>query len=236
MNYLDMERTYKVFEEMIGSQTYVDKSLLIEKISEWIRREGKYICITRPRRFGKTINANMLAAYYTKGFDSHPLFDHLNIAKTEYYEKHLNNHHVIYIDLSRMPFQCKSYDQYITSIYNKLCEDILSVYQVEGDFSSPEDLLKATQDSFIFVLDEWDAILYKDFMSDNDKKEYLEFLQGLLKDQIYVELAYMTGILPIAKCDRRSELNMFEEYDYMNDDLFAEYFEIYEDIDHSVRI
>lgn len=83
MNYLDMERTYKVFEEMIGSQAYVDKSLLIEKISEWIRRDGKYICITRPRRFGKTINANMLVAYYTKGFDSHPLFDHLNIAKTD---------------------------------------------------------------------------------------------------------------------------------------------------------
>ena len=66
-------------------------------------------------------------------------------------------------------------------------------------------------------MDEWDSIFYKDFMQEKDKKAYLEFLKGLLKDQPYVELAYMTGVLPIAKYSGGSELNMFKEYNFMND-------------------
>ncbi|WP_199484156.1 AAA family ATPase, partial [Absiella sp. AM22-9] len=81
-----------------------------------------------------------------------------------------------------------------------------------------------TNDSFIFIMDEWDSIFYKDFMQEKDKKAYLEFLKGLLKDQPYVELAYMTGVLPIAKYSGGSELNMFKEYNFMNDRTYEDYF------------
>ena len=104
------------------------ESLLIEKTNKLIRIDGKYICITRPRRFGKTINANMLGAYYTKGYDSHFLFDNLAIAKTESYEKHMNQHHVIYINFSRMPDECYNYNDYIRNIRNNLKEDIYQQY------------------------------------------------------------------------------------------------------------
>lgn len=73
-------------------------------------------------------------------------------------------------------------------------------------------------------MDEWDAIFHKDFITETDKKSYLEFLRNLLKGQAYVELAYMTGVLPIAKYSSGSEINMFKEYDMATKEKFSEYF------------
>ena len=100
MNYLNTNRPQILFEEALNSKIYVDKSLLIDKVSGYIKTGDKYICITRPRRFGKTVNANMLAAYYTKGFDSRPLFDKLLVAQCSSCKKHMNRHNVIHIDFS----------------------------------------------------------------------------------------------------------------------------------------
>lgn len=73
-------------------------------------------------------------------------------------------------------------------------------------------------------MDEWDAIFHKGFISEADKKSYLEFLRDLLKGQAYVELAYMTGVLPIAKYSGGSEMNMFKEYDMATKEKFSEFF------------
>lgn len=81
-----------------------------------------------------------------------------------------------------------------------------------------------SEDSFIFVLDEWDSVFYRDFMKKEDKEAYFLFLKNLLKDQPYVDLAYMTGVLPIAKYSSGSELNMFDEYNFMNDNIYDRYF------------
>ncbi len=103
MYYLNTDESLKQFQKSVNSSIYVDKSLLIEKITKAVNTSSPYICITRPRRFGKTVNANMLGAYYTKGYDSHFLFDSLAVAGTPMYEKHINRYHVIHIDFSRMP-------------------------------------------------------------------------------------------------------------------------------------
>lgn len=178
----------------------------------------------------------MLDAYYTQGYDSHSLFDHLNIAKTEGYETHLNKHHVIYINFSRMPDECHNYDDYIRDIRSNLKEDIYEQYPglKEKKYSSLDILLRATKDSFIFILDEWDSIFYKNFMKnkEEDKMAYLEFLNGLLKDQPYVELAYMTGVLPIAKYSSGSALNVFKEYSFLDDHTYDAFFGFSE---HEVR-
>ena len=116
MNYLNTKSPLILFEEARNTDIYVDKSMLIDKISSHIRTNSKYICITRPRRFGKTINASMLGAYYTKGYNSSDLFNDLNIAQTGSYSSHLNCHNVIYMDLSQMPDECNQYHQYIASI------------------------------------------------------------------------------------------------------------------------
>lgn len=199
---------------------------LIDKVTKAIRTSGKYICITRPRRFGKTVNANMLGAYYTIGYDSHSLFDKLKIADTEGYEEHINKHNVIHIDFSRLPELCKSYDDYLLDIIANLRSDLIEHYpQLKAkEYRSLHDMLRDTNESFVFILDEWDSVFYQKFMTDVDKTAYMSFLKGLLKDQPYVELAYMTGVLPIAKYSSGSELNMFVEYNFMNDRVYEEYF------------
>lgn len=77
---------------------------------------------------------------------------------------------------------------------------------------------------FIFVLDEWDFIFHQSFASEEDKKNYLLFLRNLLKDRPYVLLAYITGILPIAKYSSGSELNMFVEYTMASEEKYSQYF------------
>ena len=226
MYYLDTNIPLKQFKMDIASEPYVDKSLLIDKLNSFIRTRNRFICITRPRRFGKTMNATMLGAYYTQGYDAHDLFKNLKIAQTTSYEKHINKHHVFYIDFSRMPDYCDSYRTYIDSIMKTIKEDLMNIYPKlsEKSYDYLYQMFLDTNDSFIFIMDEWDSIFYKDFMQEKDKKAYLEFLKGLLKDQPYVELAYMTGVLPIAKYSGGSELNMFKEYNFMNDRIYEDYF------------
>ena len=119
MHYLNTDAQIIMFRDMLNSEIYVDKSSLIQKITPLIRTNAKYVCITRPRRFGKTVNANMLGAYYTKGYDTHELFDDLNIAHTDHYESHINRYNVIHIDFSVFPDFCDGYDVYLKNILRK---------------------------------------------------------------------------------------------------------------------
>lgn len=226
MYYLNTNTQYLLYQKVINNRIFVDKSLMIEEVSKVIGTNDSYICITRPRRFGKTVNANMLGAYYTKGYDSHSIFDGLAIADTEKYGAYMNRYNVIHIDFSRIPDCCRGYDEYIRDITETLKEDLKRAYPEleKREYRSLSRMLQDTQDSFIFILDEWDAIFHESFMTERDKSSYLKFLRGMLKDMPYVELAYMTGVLPIAKYSSGSELNMFDEYDFMNDNVYDAYF------------
>lgn len=225
MNYLNTQYPRIHFRKVLNQQIYVDKSMLIHQLNMLAGTNDCYVCVTRPRRFGKTINANMLGAYYTKGYDSRSLFDELRISEALTYQKHLNAYNVIYIDFSRMPDPCCSYEEYIDYIKTRLKADLEQAYGVQYKKGmSVSDMLLATEESFVFILDEWDAVFYETYMDREAKGYYLKFLKSMLKDQPYVELAYMTGILPIAKYSSGSELNMFDEYNLMNDNVFDMYF------------
>ena len=226
MYYLNTNAQRVLYQKIVNNQIFVDKSLLIEEVSKAIGTGNPYICITRPRRFGKTINANMLGAYYTKGCDSHEIFDDLAISAAKQYEKHINQYNVIHIDFSMFPDYCGGYEDYIRDITETLKGDLREAYPElrNHEYKSLSRMLLDTKESFIFILDEWDSIFYEPFMTDRDKSSFLKFLKVLLKDRPYVELAYMTGILPIAKYSSGSELNMFDEYDFMNDNIYDSYF------------
>lgn len=226
MYYLNTKGPQQLLKMALDSSVYIDKSLLIEKVSRKINTTERFICITKPRRFGKSINANMLAAYYSMEQDNHALFDGLFIAQSDSYAQHLNQHNVIFIDFSRMPDYCPDYTAYISDIQESLREDILEAYpHLSGRrISSLNKLLNATGAQFIFIFDEWDSIFYKDFMTETDKKSYLTFLENLLKGQPYVELAYMTGVLPIAKYSSGSALNMFDEFSFLTDNIYDRFF------------
>lgn len=226
MYYLNTDESLKQFQKSVNSSIYVDKSLLIEKITKAVNTSSPYICITRPRRFGKTVNANMLGAYYTKGYDSHFLFESLAVAGTPMYEKHINRYHVIHIDFSRMPDCCEEYGDFIKDITETLKEDLKEAYPdlKNREYRSLSRMLQDTGESFIFILDEWDSVFYEPFMTQKDKRSFLKFLKGLLKDRPYVALAYMTGVLPSAKYSSGSELNMFDEYHFTSDNVYDDFF------------
>ncbi|MCD8028571.1 MAG: ATP-binding protein [Erysipelotrichaceae bacterium] len=225
MYYLNTKNSIQMLSKYLDNKVYIDKSLLIEEINPYINTGENCICITRPRRFGKTYNANMLAAYYTIGYDSKKLFDSLKISQCDDYLKNLNQYNVIYIDFSKGAGQSNSYQEYISMIKDKLQEDLISQYQITiKSYDHVYDWFDKTDDSFIFILDEWDSIFYKDFMEEKDKIDYLEFLKDLIKDKSYVVLAYMTGVLPIAKYSSGSALNNFTEYNFINDTNFTDFF------------
>lgn len=162
--------------------------------------------------------------------DSSSLFDGLAIGQKAGRRHHLNSHDVFYLDFSRMPENCSSYEQYIARILNGIKEDILQEFSEiqpgteKAVWDILEEIFRRTKKKFVFVIDEWDAVFHMPFVTKAEQVKYLDFLRNLLKDQEYVELAYMTGILPIAKYSDGSELNMFDEYDMAVKEKYGQYF------------
>ncbi|MBR5508533.1 MAG: AAA family ATPase [Lachnospiraceae bacterium] len=132
----------------------------------------------------------------------------------------------MHIDFSIQPDFCESYKDYIGYMIEGLKEDLAEAYpHLKGKkYAQLSQMFKDTEATFVFILDEWDSLFYEKFMSVDDKNSFLKWLKILLKDRSYVELAYMTGVLPIAKYSSGSELNMFGEYNFMNDNVFDQYF------------
>lgn len=228
--FLNTSSPFEAFKAVALGRYFVDKSLLINELIPALGQDGRFFCITRPRRFGKSVMANMVGAFFGPVMDGDNIFDKLRISETEGYQNHLHKHNVIYIDFSRMPRDCTNYDQYIDRIQDAINRDLAETYpEFNIDVTGAVwDILQAifekTRHKFIFVMDEWDAIFHKSFVTIEEQKKYLEFLKNLLKGQVYVELAYMTGVLPIAKYSDGSELNMFAEYNMATSERFGEYF------------
>jgi len=192
------------FQMAVNSEIYVDKSMLIQQTNKIINTEQRFICISRPRRFGKSITANMLTAYYSKGCDSRELFAPFKISKTECFEKHLNRYNVISFDMQKFLVKTKSVDEMLEFMETKLIRDLSKEYPefIENDLISVfENIFMETEIPFVFIIDEWDCVL-RYYSSENEQKKYLDYLYALFKGQPYVALAYMTGILPIKKIRR----------------------------------
>ncbi|MGL4990073.1 MAG: AAA family ATPase [Sarcina sp.] len=228
--YLNTQTSVIEYYKLLKSKYFIDKSKIIDILNERIDTSDCYICVTRPRRFGKTSIINMLAAYYTKNLDSSNIFDKLQIADEASYKEHLNNYNVININFNKILDNVSEYKDYINMIIESIKADIKNNYpdiNIEKYFTL-SDLFKATKDSFIFILDEWDYIFSSNIF-EKDQNNFLEFLRNLLKDQPYVRLCYMTGVLPIKKYSSGSALNMFDEFTFLKDRMFGEYFGFTED-------
>lgn len=229
--YLNNTSSYEAYRKVKNSPYFVDKSHILTKIIPRIETSENCLCITRPRRFGKSVIANMMAAFFSKGCNAEELFDSSRISLCDNYKSQLNQYNVISLSLNRIPNNCASYRQYIDRIEGRLKRDLIhsfpdaeiceqdALWDILTDIYAQENSAK-----FIFILDEWDYIFHRDFVTEEDKASYIDFLSNLLKDQPYVSLAYMTGILPIAKYSSGSELNMFAEYTMAAEELYSEYF------------
>lgn len=229
--YLNSRSAYALYKSETEKPYFVDKTKMLEELFPLVQTGNNHICITRPRRFGKTVMANMISSFFSNACDAQDIFRPLWIAQAEEYDKYRNQFPVIHISFNESGRRCNSYEQYIDQIEKRLVRDLKKEYpavEISDELGAADALLElyAEEDTaqFIFVLDEWDFIFHQNFITENDKRKYLTFLRNLLKDRPYVRLAYMTGILPIAKYSSGSELNMFSEFTMASEERFSEYF------------
>lgn len=218
------------FALSLRSEIHVDKSGMIEQTNKVFNTRNRYICVSRPRRFGKSMSLDMLTAYYSTGCNSREMFTGLKIEKAESFEEHLNKYNVIALDMYQFLHESKgNMSEMLNSIQNELLDELSSLCEIEHTEGYPsliKTLKKAfakTNKSFVFLIDEWDCIFREHKSNADAQKEYLDFLRLLLKDKTYVGLAYITGILPIKKYGTHSALNMFTEISMLNTGAYAEY-------------
>ena len=217
------------FEKAVNSEIYVDKSMLIKHTNTRINTFEQNVCISRPRRFGKSMAANMLAAYYGRGCDSRELFQSLKIAQTDKFEKHLNQYDVLFLNMQEFLSRTNSMQDMLELVKKSVIWDLLDEYPDFRYFDTTnmirtmQDIYMKTQRSFVIIIDEWDCI-FREYKNDKASQEkYLDFLRDMLKDKEYVALAYMTGILPIKKYGTHSALNMFHEYSMLEAGAMSEF-------------
>ena len=220
------------FQEALNTEIYVDKSGLIRYTNSVICTSSKNICNSRPRRSGKSIAANMLSAYYSRGADSRDIFSSLEIASSPDYEEHLNKYDVIHLDVQAFISLAGTPEKVVSLIQKEVVRELREYYP-EYVSRSEKSLLNAlakinvkTGAKFVVIIDEWD-VLIRDYADDEKlHDEYLSFLRGLFKGSEpdrYIALAYMTGILPIKRQITQSGLNNFDEYSMIHSGPLAEY-------------
>ena len=217
---------------MSRNSEYVDKSGLIAAVNRTLFTEQRFSCVTRCRRFGKSMAAGMLAAYYDMSCDSRELFSDLEIAKDPSFEKHLNKYRVIYLDITSFITRFRD-SSIVRHIDEELKRDVCEAYP-ELTFDESCDLMGCLMrithtvgDRFFFIIDEWDAICREFAPGTEAMESYLNWLRRLFKDVNAIEVfagAYMTGILPVKKYKTQSAMNNFIEYSMVTPRNMARFF------------
>lgn len=212
---------------------YVDKTGMIEIINRTLNTERRFTCVTRCRRFGKSMALRMLCAYYDKSCDSRQLFEGLAAESCESFERHLNQYPVISLDITDFITRYGQDTRIVEYIQRKIMDELHEVYtqvQTKDDDDLMELFIRIQQhtgEKFIMLIDEWDAICRE--FSDNTAvmDEYVSLLRRLFKGGNSTDVfagVYMTGILPIKKYKTQSALNNFEEYSMIDPADLASYF------------
>ena len=190
------------FQIAINSELYVDKSELIKRTNSLIYTEQRFICVSRPRRFGKSMTANMLSAYYSRGCDSKEMFSKYKISADSSFEKHLNKYNVIHINMLDFVSKGNSITESLDYLSKRLIHEIkkengdVDCFDWNDLMSVLAEVFNEKRVPFIFIIDEWDCV-FREYKNDTEGQiQYLDFLRRILKDQSYVAFAYMTGILP----------------------------------------
>ena len=214
---------------------YVDKTGMIELINNRIDSMANLICISRPRRFGKSYAARMLCAYYDCTCKSHDLFKNFAISTSDDYNKHLNQYNVIYLDIAGFISDVRRRNGNIKAIANEITDVIRS--ELISDRPELKDKMRvsecmiayvnATKKKFVFIIDEWDAVIREAKNDTETQESYLNLLREWFKNGNFtdeaVAAAYMTGILPIKKDKSQSAISDFDEYSVLEPGEFSVY-------------
>ncbi len=223
------------FAIVASDDSYVDKTGLIEFTNNRIGRMRPLICFSRPRRFGKSIAAHMLTAYYSKGCDSREIFSGLKIAGLPTFADELNKNTVIYLDMQEFRSYASRHNamqQIVQHMQDVVVQELRAEYPnilKDGENDIPHALAEIntrTGEQFIVIIDEWDCLFREDKDNEIIQEHYANFLRGMFKGgstDAFIKLAYITGILPIKKYGTQSALNNFREYTMVSPGKLAEY-------------
>ena len=209
---------------------YIDKSMLISYINDNLNTPDNLICVSRPRRFGKSSAIKMIAAYFDCTVNSHSLFDDLLISKTQSYSKFINSYNVICLDITWFITISNNINNVVDVLQKEVTDELAKAFpNVKRSFSLPEmiaDIAEQTGTKFIILIDEWDALFREAKNNIELQKSYIKMLRGLFKNthtDKSIAAAYMTGILPIKKYGTESALNNFDEFTMINPAPLSQY-------------
>ena len=217
------------FKKVINSEIYIDKTGLISYTNKVLNTQQQNICVSRPRRFGKSMAADMLVAYYSRECDSKKLFEGLEIYDDINFEKYLNKYDTIFLNMQEFLSQTGNMKEMLELVKKSVLWELTDKYPDVRYFDdtnltrSLQDIYISKKIPFVIIIDEWDCVFREYKNSTEEQKKYLDFLRDLLKDKSYIHLAYMTGILPIKKYGTHSALNMFSEFSMTNPRQLTQY-------------
>ena len=219
----------EAFRKMIQSEIYVDKTGLLNYTNSVLNTMQGYLCISRPRRFGKSMAANMLAGYYSRESRAEELFSGFKISESPDFQKYANQYNTIFLNMQDFLSQSGNVTEMIALLQKSVLWELLGEYPDFRYFDETnlartmQDVYQQTKIPYVIIIDEWDCV-FREFKTDREAQEkYLDFLRNLMKDKSYIHLAYMTGILPIKKYGTHSALNMFDEFSMISPGPLAEY-------------
>ena len=226
------------YQMAVNSEIFVDKTEMIRYLNTVVNTQQRFVSVSRPRRFGKSMAADMICAYYDREADSRELFENKKLAlsgnvqasgKERKWDAYMGRFDVVYIVMTKFFKKKKTVEEALSDMQKLVIRDFKKAYP-EIDYYDDKNLIQTIEDVYsetdrqlVIIIDEWDAVFR---IRQNDKEgqtEYLDFLRDLMKDNNHVALAYMTGILPIKKYGEHSALNMFDEYSIMQPMELAEY-------------
>lgn len=220
------------FQVALNSEIYIDKTEILSYTNRVLDTNNALICNSRPRRFGKSITANMLVAYYSRGCDSAYMFRNKKIGSDKTFWQHLNKYDVIHLDIQWCRISARSAAATVSYIEENVVGELRDLYSdvVPENVRSLPDTLdiihNLTGQKFIIIIDEWDALIRDEAGNTKVLEEYISLLRGLFKGAQptkFLHLAYLTGILPIKKIKTQSALNNFDEFTMIDANILAPY-------------
>ncbi len=228
---------HSAFQAALNARIYVDKTGLINYMNSVLASTDAFICNSRPRRFGKSITANMLTAYYSKGCQSEDMFSELEIGKSPDFRKHLNQYDVIHWDIQWCLAAAGAPEKVVSYLSAQTIRELREYYPdaVGNSASLPETLARIyteTGSKFIVIVDEWDVLIRDEAANQAVTEAYIAFLRAMFKGtepSRYIALAYLTGILPIKREKTQSALNNFDEFTMVSPSSMARYIGFTED-------
>ncbi len=220
------------FQVALNSEIYIDKTGLLRYTNKVMNTKQAWICSSRPRRFGKSITADMLTVYYSRGCQSETMFGGLQIGKDDSFRMHLNQYDVIHLDIQWCCMDAQGAENVTAYINDCVLEELKHIYPgmisdaVKTVYGAMSCICAAAGRKFVVIIDEWDVLIRDEAANPEIQEEYIDFLRGMFKGTEptkFIGLAYLTGILPIKKIRTQSALNNFDEFTMLDASVLAPY-------------